>query len=558
MRNRRLLVVLAVASIVAGACGSATPSTAPASVEPASAAPANPITINAHLYQPFTSFDPLRQAGATGGDQLVWELQWDTLAIYDQGNNVQMRLADSITPNADGTEWTVKLKTGAKWSDGTAFTSKDVVYSFELNANPNISVNAGLWTDLVGIKDFQSGASPTIAGITAPDDTTVVFKLSTPNGAFLNTLLNFRNYILPQQVLGDVSKMTSDQFQKLDFWQKPTVSIGPMKWVETVPDQYLAFEKNPDWYGPSLKFDKLIVKPIDASVAATQLSSGDLDIATVGFADLSTLEAAGLKTGTALATNPVQSDFNTSSSRMSDVRVRQAITYGCNRQAFVDSFYKGQGKVDNTYFQAPWVPTDGLNPYAFDPQKAKALLDAAGFDYSKPVVWMSWNKDNLERQSYLQNCQSNLAQIGVKVNIVNGTDVTTALWKKGDYDLQLYAGYPAVYDPDSLSLPLGCAGIGAKGVTSQPTTYQFGGSNNSNWCNPQFDQLMSQARQLSDQNARADLYHQASLLFNKEVPVLIDYIPPVAYAWSSKLTGVDLYGDPSLIFQNIANWQKAP
>jgi ABC-type transport system substrate-binding protein len=171
---------------------------------------------------------------------------------------------------------------------------------------------------------------------------------------------------------------------------------------------------------------------------------------------------------------------------------------------------------------------------------------------------MSWNQANLERQSYLQNCQSNLAQIGVKVKIVNGTDATVALWKTGSYDLQLYAGYPAVYDPDGLSLPLGCASIGTKGVTSQPTTYLYGGSNNSNWCNPQFDQIMAQARQSGDQSVRAPLYHQASLIFNQQVPVLIDYVPPISYGWSSKLTGVGLYGDPSLVFQNIDQWVKTP
>lgn len=573
MAHSRLFALLAAVAVVFAACGGTTPtpvasnspaappssqSTGPSSPAAPSSAPATPVTITAHLYTPFASFYPMQSAGTQGGDQLVWELQFDMLAIYDQNANVQYRLADSITPNSDATVWTVKLKSNVKWSDGTPFTSKDVLYSWSINANPKFSINAALWSDVVGLAAFQDGSASTISGITAPDDSTVVFQLTKPNGAFLGTLLNFRNYILPQQGLGDVSKLSTDQFLKLDFWQKPTVSIGPMKWVETVPDQYLAFEKNPNWYGPPLKFDKLIVKPVDASVAAAQLSAGAIDIATVGFDDLSTLAAAGIQTGTAPATVPIQSDFNTSSSRMADVRVRQAIIYGCNRQAFVDSFYKGKGKVANTYFLAPWVPTDGLEPYAYDPQKAKALLDAANFDYSKPVVWMSWNKDNLERQSYLQNCQSNLAQIGVKVNIVNGTDVTTALWKTGSFDLQLYGGYPAFYDPDSLSLPLGCASVGTKGVTSEPTTYQFGGSNNSNWCNPQFDQIMSQARQLSDQNERAKLYHQASLIFNKEVPVLIDYLPPVSYAWSAKLTGVDLYGDPSLMFQNIANWQKAP
>ena len=77
-------------------------------------------------------------------------------------------------------------------------TSKDVIFSWKLGANPKQSYNSGLWTNVVGMTDWQKGPdfSKDFTGITAPDDQTVVFQLVNPNSAFESTLLNFRNFIL--------------------------------------------------------------------------------------------------------------------------------------------------------------------------------------------------------------------------------------------------------------------------------------------------------------------------------------------------------------------------
>ena len=101
--------------------------------------------------------------------------------------------------------------------------------------------------------------------------------------------------------------------------------------------------------------------------------------------------------------------------------------YGCDRQGFVDSFLKGKGQKLDTYFFPDWVPKDGIKEYNFDLAKAKSLLDAAKFDYSKPVRWLSWNKDARDRQSFIEDCQAKMKTIGVKIEITNGLDVTNKL-----------------------------------------------------------------------------------------------------------------------------------
>jgi peptide/nickel transport system substrate-binding protein len=247
---------------------------------------------------------------------------------------------------------------------------------------------------------------------------------------------------------------------------------------------------------------------------------------------------------------------NSPASRFKDPLVRQAFMYGCDRQGFVDSFLKGKGAKFDTYFFPDWVPKDGITVYNYDSAKAKQLLDQAGFDYSKPVKWLSWNKDARDRQSFLEDCQSKMAEIGVTIEIVNGLDVTNAMTAAGDWDLALYGGYP-IADPNEIRQFTACSAIGKDTSTSKNNGYKWGGANYTNYCNADFDSLMDQASKIADQTQRADLYKQAQDIWMKDVPIMINYRNATAYAWSSKLHGVVPFGDPSQIGLDLGEWTKS-
>jgi peptide/nickel transport system substrate-binding protein len=570
-RPRALFALATVVVIVFPACSPApavspSASTAPsaaasASVAPSASAAAAGGTLTVHLYQQYTSFYPWSESG-TGGDSLVMELQWDYLAAYDEKGQPQMRLADSIEPSADAKTWTIKLKPGLTWSDGTPFTSADVLFSWKENANPNHSYNSGLWSNVVGATEWQKAADFTkdIPGITAPDENTVVFTLKQPNAAFIATLLNFRNYILPSKAVlaaaPNIATLKQKEVWALPYWQSPTVGIGPYLWNKTETGQFLSFKPNPKWRGNPAKFDEVIVKPIaDFAVAAAQLQSGDIDLAIVTLDDLDGLAAAGFTTGTGLAPFPIQSDMNNSkSSRFQNPKVRQAFMYGCDRQGFVDSFLKGKGQKVDTYFFPDWVPKDGITVYNYDAAKAKSLLDEAKFDYAKKVQWLSWNKDARDRQSFLEDCQAKMKDIGVTIEIVNGLDVTNKKTADGDWDLALYGGYP-IADPDQIRQFTACSAIGTQ---AKSNGFKWGGANYTNYCNPAFDTLMDQASKIADQGQRATLYKQAQDIFLNDVPMMINYRNATAYAYNAKLQGVVIYGDPSQAFLKIDEWSKTP
>jgi peptide/nickel transport system substrate-binding protein len=571
-RPRGLSTLGAVALLVVTACSPAAQPSPSASARPSSAPPQSASastspsavtggTLTVHLYQAFTSFYPWSESG-TGGDSLSMELQWDFLAAYDEKGQPEMRLADSIEPSADAKTWTIKLKPGLKWSDGTPFTSADVLFSWKENANPNHSYNWGLWSNVVGATEWQKAGdfSKDIPGITAPDDNTVVFTLKEPNAAFLATLLNFRNYILPSKAVlaaaPNIAELKKKEVWALPYWQSPTVGIGPYLWSKTETGQFLSFKPNPNWRGNPAKFDEVIVKPIaDFAVAAAQLQSGDLDLAIVTLDDLDGLAAAGLQTGTGVAPFPIQSDMNNSkASRFQDPKVRQAFMYGCDRQGFVDSFLKGKGQKVDSYFFPDWVPKDGITVYNYDPAKAKSLLDEAKFDYSKPVQWLSWNKDARDRQSFLEDCQAKMKDIGVQITIVNGLDVTNKKTADGDWDLALYGGYP-IADPDQIRQFTSCSAIGS---VVKPNGFRWNGANYTNYCDKKFDDLMDQGSKVADQAQRATIYKQAQDIFLSDIPIMINYINATAYAYSAKLQGVTIYGDPSQAFLKIDQWSKTP
>jgi peptide/nickel transport system substrate-binding protein len=589
-QRRSVMFTIAVAAtVLLGACSnSASPSpaaptaTPPAatagasSASPATAAsPSGGVTAGAGgtltfgLYQTFTSFFPWSETGS-GGDSLSMQLHWDQLASYDEKNLPQMRLADSITSSADAKTWTVKLKSGLMWSDGSPLTSKDVIFSWKLGANPKMSYNSGLWTNVVGMTDWQKGPdySKDFTGITAPDDQTIVFQLIQPNAAFESVLLNFRNFILPQAaVLAAAPKVfTLDNkgIWALPFWQSPTIGEGPYIWDKTQTGQFMSYKPNPHWRGGALEFSSVVFKPESSqAVAAAQLQAGDIDIATVTLNDLPGLTAAGFTTGTALAPFPVETDFNDSAaSRFSDVKVRQAFMYGCDRQGFVDSYLQGKGQAPDTYFFPDWVDKTGINLYAFDINKAKSLLDDAKFDYSKPVVWMSWNAAAADRQAFVQDCQSKMKSIGVTVQLINGLDVTNKLGQEGQWDLQTYGGYPIV-DPDQITQFTACSAIGSTAGKDSATfpnghAYKYGGANAVNYCNPAFDTLMSQGATVTDQAQRATLYKQAQAIWINDVPMMVGYRAPTVYAWNAKVSGIALYGDPGTVDLKIDQWVKAP
>lgn len=518
-----------------GGSASGTPGTSPSS----GGTDAGGKNIKVQLYQLPDSFSPLILQ--TGGVALVEELHWDSLVGLDNENKVAPRLADSWDVSSDAKTITFHLKSGLKWSDGTPFTAKDVVYTFNLFANAKTgSAYVGQFSNVEGAAAVADGSATTVSGFSAPDDNTFVIKLTEPNSAYVVTLAEPAMYIVPEHV---VSKLPVDGLAANPFWREPTVGLGPYIFSKWVNDNEIEFNANPQ-YRTKVGADHVYAQLLSSDAALAQLQSGDLDYAQVSVSDMATAKA--MKNVTVLSTpgtGVMALHTAIDNGKLADPRVRQAVLYAINRQALVDQLLKGEGKVINTLVFGPeWAVPSGLNDYAYDPAKAKSLLAEAGWKADTEVT-INVVPGQKDRDSMVTIVAAQLQAVGMKVTVkqYQPADLTTDIGKRA-FDL-----LPSQYglfnvDPVTMDARLMCDQAAPKGI------------NLSDYCNPDLDKLLTEGIATTDQAKRAEIYAQAQKIVNTDVPIMVLYSPNIIAATSSRLQGFKLAGVLTQAFWNAADW----
>jgi oligopeptide transport system substrate-binding protein len=295
LRILKALAVGGVSSIVLVACGggSGTTSTNLASTQ----------TLTFPILADFGTLDPAVADAET--DQEIQQNMFDGLVRFDPNLNIIPDLATAVpTASTDGLTYTFKLRTDATFSNGDKFTSKDVLYSW----NRGAAMQGSYATNLSAIDGYStvaantaSGAaleallekndpSVTLKGLTAPDASTVVVKLSSPAGWFLTAIA----------LAGSTGWIVDQNAVKQDFdnwWANPATSIGtgPFKMTARVPKQSVDFEAVPNWWGspkPTLTKVHLDVSVTDPSTAITKYEQGGYDV--VGYGGYSSLPVADI------------------------------------------------------------------------------------------------------------------------------------------------------------------------------------------------------------------------------------------------------------------------
>ena len=334
---------------------------------------------------------------------------YEGLIFEDGKGNIQPALAEAWTFAADKRSVVFTLRDGLKWSDGHPLTADDVVFSYQ-----DVYLNPKLPTSVQdGFKIGAKGALPTIRKL---DDRRVEFTLPEPFAPFLR---NAGTAILPAHALQKSvhTKDAKGQPQFLSTWgtstdPKTLVVAGPYQIAEYTPSQRLVFERNPyywrkDAQGNQQPYIQRVIWQIVPSgdTALIQFRSGSLDLLGIGPASFSllkrsekrghfTIQNGGPASGTTSLTfnlnkgkrngkpliDPIKSRwFNTKA-------FRQAVAYAIDRQAMINNTLRGLGATQNSPIsvQSPYYlsPQEGLKVYDYDPAKAKALLQSAGFKYN--------------------------------------------------------------------------------------------------------------------------------------------------------------------------------
>ena len=378
-----------------------------------------------------TNLDPHKVPAFTSAR--VFELVYSYLMRLDENLGVQPDLAESMpTTSADGKTVTVKLRTGVKFHNGDPLTSADVKYTFDRIIDTKTgAVARSFFTD--------------VDTITAPDPTTVVFNLKNPNGALLAYMAHPNTGIVSKKI-GEANA---------DLSKKETaIGSGPFKLVEWVPDNFMRFEANKDYYvsgQPYLDGIRINVVPDESNLAAAlRTKAADMAIVT----DPKVARTLRSETGITLDSKPSLSYnllfLNTKRKPFDNLKVRQAVAYAIDRKAIIDAVALGEGEVTGPIAPALAnyaLPTSQYPLYTRDVAKAKQLLQEANVGPVSFTILTSTTEPAYGKD-VAQLVQAQLAEAGIAVKIET-TELTQYVdrWLKADFDMAtgLNGGGP---DPD--------------------------------------------------------------------------------------------------------------
>jgi peptide/nickel transport system substrate-binding protein len=440
--------------------------------------------------------------------QYIEGFMFDSLLDMPESLKFTPKLAESFD-TTDNQTYTIKINAKANWSDGTPVTAEDAVFTLNLIANPNVETHVGNF--LTPLEGLENGKLPEgvaeIPSVKVIDEKTLEFKTTNPvDPNMIKEQLGVKLMILPKHILQDVDPK---ELSKDPFMQNPTVTNGPFKFVQYKKDQYVEFEKNPDYYLGTPKLDKIFVKIMPASNLVAQLQTGEIQmnnsLGKIAVQDYETVKKIeNVKTELQQTIGFQMLVFNMET--IKDAKLRQAMAYAINRESIVDDLLKGTGEIiDGPYTSLnPYLNND-LTKYTYDPEKAKQLLAESGWDKNQTLDFVVPLGNKVREQSANIIVQ-NLEDIGIKVKTAT-YDFPSSLQmaKEGDYDLYLL-GNALTIDPDV------------------STMYASNGSFNfMNYNNPKVDQLLADGKAEPVAEKRKVIYDELQEIWEADLPVLTLY-----------------------------------
>lgn len=547
-RNRILSLLLAgVMALGLTACGAsnagaAADETGSAAVSTESAssdtAASGEKIINVGVTNTIGSINPLL---LNGGEinKYATGLMFLPLMELDADLNFEGMLADSITTE-DNKNFIVHIDDAATWSDGTPVTADDVVYTALRLASPVIGNTAMMYYVFEGVGDdgFVEEGAESIDGIQKVDDKTVQFttKEEMPITTFENSYARYL-LTLPKHVIEQYSE---EELSTADWFNHPDVVSGPFIVTDFDVDHYISYEANKDYWKGAPKIDKLNIKIVDGSQLYAGLQSGEIDITQQTMSDIpqedyESVEA--LDNVDVVYGSPVtnQSVF-IQTKNVPDVKVRQAMLYAIDRQQILEELLNGHGEiVDGFLSSASPFYDESLTPVSYDPEKAKALLEEAGWDGSQTIRFYVNSGD-----STFVNAASIIAAewaaVGIKAEIQT-VDFATLMSVAGteDYDVLAvqYTYAPVDPYPDVAWL------LGGEGSWT-------------GYSNDTLNEALTKSQLTSDPEETKELFSVVDKKVQEDVPMFSAYVISAQGAVSKRITGAapSVYG----FFNDVQNW----
>jgi len=458
-------------------------------------------------------FDPGLYTAGTTFDASAHPVYSRLLEFKKGTTETEPALAESYEVSDDGLVYTFKLRPGVKFQTTDFFTptrdlnADDVIFSFERQwkaDNPwHTYVEGASWEYFAGM-----GMPDLLQSIEKVDDLTVKFTLKQQSAPFIaNIAMPFASIL---------SKEYADKLQadgKMNQINQQPVGTGPFTFVGYQQDAVIRYKKNPDYWGDAPKIDDLVFAiTTDASVRFQKLKAGECHLMPYpNAADVEAIKAdSNLKVSEQEGLNVAYLAYNTTQAPFDKVEVRKALNMAINKQAIVDAVFQGAATpAKNPIPPTMWSYNNAVEDDKYDPEAAKAALEAAGVKDLSMKIWAMpvARPYMLNARRAAELIQSDFDKVGVKAEIVSYEWAEYLDKSKAkDRDGAVMLGWTGDNgDPDNfLDTLLGCDAVG--------------GNNRAQWCNKEFDDLVTKAQQVTDVAERTKLYEQAQVVFKREAP----------------------------------------
>jgi peptide/nickel transport system substrate-binding protein len=432
-----------------------------------------------------TNLDP--RVGLDAFSERIDNLIFDDLLTRGNDLNVAPGLAERWEI-PDPLTYVFHLHHGVRFHNGRPLTSRDVKWTFD-------SLLQGT------IRSTKAANYRFVDHIDAVDDYTVVFHLKEPESPLLWNLSDGAIGIVPA---GSGDEMT-----------RHPIGSGPFKFVSAETDKEVVIERNDDYWGGKAKLARVRFAVVpEATTQALELRKGSGDIA-INSLTADTVLTLAHETNLAVERSPgtrlAYLAFNLRDPILKNVRVRQAIAYALDRNPMIEYLWRGQARPARSVLPSQSWAYNGATNYDHDPQKARQLLDAAGYPPVNGVRFHITMKTSTDESTRLMVAvmQQQLREVGIALDIRSFefatffSDVTHGAFQL--YGLRWIGGNE---DPDIFEYAF------------HSTKFPPNGANRSYYSNPKVDALIDRARREVDPAVRKPLYAEVQHILADELPYI--------------------------------------
>ncbi|MGC6173277.1 ABC transporter substrate-binding protein [Lacrimispora sp. 38-1] len=493
--------------------------------------------ITAAVKVDFTTMDPVDTSDTLSGG--IQRMMMDGMFGFDDDMKIYPMLATGYEANDNATEFTITLRKGISFTDGTPWNADAAIANLEKLGNKNLGLKRT--TLLCNVLDHADKI----------DDYTIKVTLVQPFGAFINTLAHPACVMMsPKQIEAGPSACAENP-----------IGTGQYKFVEWVPGDHLKLELNKDWWGYNADicdgnplaesdagFKSIVFKPVgEGATRVAMIQSGDAQI--IWPAPTESMEA--LKSDTNITVNKGQSIvvwyfmMNNQKAPFNDVKVRQAVSYAINKEAYVQVVMNGLGTPATSVIGPAVQYYKANDPLAYDPAKAKELLTEAGYPngFTAKLMYANTSENQKRAEFYKQQ----LAAVGINLEL-NGMEsailnqkVQGATGSGADAEVEFYM---SGWSPSTGDADWGIRPILAK-ESEPPMSY--------NICyyeNDELENYIKTGLQSADDSVRKEAYAKAQDLIWKDVPMVCVASDYNTWVTSNKVTGVKIYPDGAINMKN--------